>query len=179
MTPENRQPILVGVMLVMLTAIAAWSLSTMFASRSDAMTTAQSVSQTKLLAEQIVALRTEDNDAQSQGEASQQDQALRQRIQLAAGRAGLAADGPWLESVDPRAPSRVGDTPYQRLPTEVRLRGVPMRQLVTLLFHLTDKSNLEVHELRLTPADAASDQNIWDADATLTHLIYSPIATTR
>jgi len=52
-------------------------------------------------------------------------------------------------------------------------------QLAAFLFHLTDGSGLSVRDLRLSIPRAADASSLWDAEATLTYLIYAPSTAAR
>jgi len=170
MTAARRQAVLVGVMLIMLALAAGWSMNRMFTARAAAAAAAADREAAKRMAEAMVDLRDQPAVAATRAMGERQ---LLQRLAEAAGKAGLPGDV--IEGTFPQSARRVGDAPYRRKPTAISLRPMPLDQLTAFLYHLTAASNLTVHDLRLrAPRDAEAGQNIWEAEATITYLIYSP-----
>ncbi|QDV61728.1 ubiquitin family protein [Crateriforma conspicua] len=83
-----------------------------------------------------------------------------------------------LMSVEPQAPSRVPRSDYTTRTTLIELRGVTLRQLAVFARALPDpEQGMAVPQLNLTPATANQrNQEVWDAQLTLTQLIFSPIS---
>lgn len=172
MTASRRQSMLIGVMLLMLAVAAGWSVNRMLTARAEAAAAAADRATARQLAEAIADLRDQPAVAATQAMGRHQ---LLQRITDAAERAGLSSDV--VEGTYPQSPRRVGQTPYRRQPTAITLRPLPLHQLTDLLYHLTAESNLTVQDLRLrAPRDAEADENVWEAEANVTYLIYSPPA---
>lgn len=176
MTPQKRRAIMMGVMVVMLIIAAAWNINWLVQRRSAAHAAAADLAQCRRIVQDIAALRTQPAVA-STDDTVVQEQALAQRIRDASVQAQLS--GPWLQGVDHRPARRVGDTPYLRKPAVIVMRGVSLRQLATLLYHLTDGSELNVSDLRLRTPPGDLVGGTWNAEATLTYLIYSPTASAR
>jgi len=98
---------------------------------------------------------------------------LAKRIETAGTLAGIPLSA--FSRIDPESPRRLGDTAYQEMPTQLSLRSVNLRQLVNLLYNLfTDDLNLNVKQIRLSAPRTTEAQDLWNAEVTLTYLIYSP-----
>jgi hypothetical protein len=101
-------------------------------------------------------------------------QELGQRTEAALQKAQVAATA--LEGVYPQTVRPVGDSPYLQKPTVLALKGVTLRQLTSFLVALTDGSGLTVKDLRLRIPHGDAARDLWDAEVTLTCLIYEPPA---
>lgn len=174
MTPLKRQFILIGLMLLLLAMAAVWSTNTMIAESESARSAAEDIASCKVLAATIESLREKPAIASVSAMGVQE---LGERIEAASRQAQLPPSS--LEGVFPQASRRVGDSAYLSKPTSLSLRGVTLEQLVTLLFHLTDGSGLSARDLRLRTPHGGAPSNIWDADVTLSYLVYSPPTRTR
>ncbi|MFZ5828652.1 MAG: hypothetical protein ACOY3P_01120 [Planctomycetota bacterium] len=119
---------------------------------------------------------------------------LRKRPRLA----GLAADSPRaitsraeealrlaelpvasLVRIEPQSPVRLGDSAYLLRPTRLELRRVTLEQAIRFAYHMAEEGQgASIRDLRLTaleePGDPAN-QGLWNAEAVLTQLIFSPI----
>ncbi len=173
MIANRRLAVLLGLMVTTLAVVALWNVRWMAEQRRAARFAMADLRACEQLADRIASLRLEPIVAASQDMGIQE---LGERIEQAQQRARMT--GPALEGVFPQAARRVGDTPYMVKPTALSLRGVTLTQLCTFLYHLTHESGLNVRDLRLRSprGDVSADQ--WDAEATLTYLIYSPPAAT-
>jgi type II secretory pathway pseudopilin PulG len=174
MTAPRRRAILVGLMLALLAAAAAWNTHWMLAQRDGAQQASDDLAACRELTAAILSQR--DRPAVASAEAMGV-QELGKRIEAAFGKAQIAPSS--LGGVDPQAAHRVGDSPYLRKPTALSLRGVSPRQVATFLYCLTDESGLSVRDLRLSTPHGGGAGGVWDAEATLTYLIYSPAKTRR
>jgi hypothetical protein len=169
MNPRKRQAILVGVMMAMLAIAAVWSLGRMFEQRRSARRAATDLAAVTAMAQRMKGLRDQP------AVASAQDMGVRElgtRIDEASGKAGLPRNA--LRSVDPRSARPVGDTPYLQKPTTLELQGVSLTQLASFLYHLTSEPGLVVRDLRIRSPRRDDVGSQWNAEATLTYLIYSP-----
>jgi hypothetical protein len=173
MTPEKRQMVLMGLMLAMLAVAAVWAVDAMASSRRAAEADAADLAVCRDLAAELAALRKQPAVASSEAIDVQQ---LGDRIQAASQQAGLASQ---LEGVFPQSPRRMGDSPYVQKPTSLSLRGVTLGQLATFVFQLTSDGALNVRDLRLRSRTGDPDDSLWDAEATLTYLIYQPTTSRR
>jgi len=155
---------------IAMTLMTDWTVRYMLTQRDLARRSATELAACEAFATQIKALRDKPAVAQAGGLS---DRALGERITAASNRAGLAGDQ-WLQSVEPQRARALGDLPYQLKPTRFALRGVTLVQLASFLHYLTGDAGLSVHDLRFrTPhGDAATD--VWNAEATVTYLIYAP-----
>jgi hypothetical protein len=169
MNPRKRQAILVGVMLAMLSVGAVWNLNWMLEQRQDARRAAGDLVACEVLAEQMGQLRSKP------AVASAKDMGVRElgsKIDAASARARLGRTA--LRGVDPRSARPVGDTPYLQKPTTLDLQQVTLPQLTSFLYHLTNEPGLVVRDLRLRSPRRRAEGKDWNAEATLTYLIYSP-----
>lgn len=173
MSEARRQQLLIGVMLVLLLAGVGWCASEMLDRRVAAERAAAGLGEAELIAERVRRLEQQDKVASTAGSAQDQEQDLARRIKAAADRARIT--GNWQRGIDYKRARRVGDTPYKQKPTVVLTRGLTLEQLSALLYHLTHESPLTVTELTLKTPRGADPGRRWDADFTLTYLIYDPL----
>lgn len=173
MPARKRQAMLVTLMLVLLLLATSWSVNWMVEQRAAAKSAAEDLAFCRDLAAPIERLRGNATIAKSSEMAVQE---LGARIESATKQAQMGSAS--LEGVFPQAARRVGDSPYLRKPTTLTLRGVTLGQLVTFLHHVVDQSELNVDELRIqAPRENAAV--LWDAEATVTYLIFAPPTNTR
>jgi hypothetical protein len=145
----------------------------MLGQRSRARTAADDLARCKALADAIRTLRDKPAVASAEAMGIQE---LGQRIEAACRRAGF--QGPVLEGVYPQSARRVGDSPYLVKPTALALRGVTLPQVVAFLEHLTSGTGLSVRDVRLQTPHGDADHTVWDAEATVTYLMYAPVKKT-
>lgn len=174
MTNIKRQVMLVGVMLAMLTVATAWSVQVMLADRAAANGAAADLAECRQLATSIEALRHKPRIAAAEDIGAVM---LGQRITTASQQAQLPQQA--LDGIFPQSARRMGNSPYAQKPTTLVLRDVTLAQLVKFLYHLTEgESGLTVRDLRLrAPRGETAGAEQWDAEATITCLIYQPPAT--
>lgn len=174
MTPQRRERILVGVMIVLLAIAALWVWQWRGEQRALANRDATNLTEVKLLAERIEAMRAEP------AVAATEDLELKElggRLEAAAGKARFPQGA--IEGVLPRSARRFGDTAYLEKPTEIDIRGVTLTQLAAFLHHVANDAGLTVRDLRLRTPRGDAPTNTWNADATLTYLLYAPIERAR
>lgn len=173
MKTQSRQMLLIGLMLAMMLAVSVWAVLHMLGQKRSARYAAEDLARCQLLAAQIESLRGRAALASEQGDSLLQEQTLAEQINAAATRASLA--GQWQQGIEHKTAVRIEDTAYLRKPAVLLTRGLTMDQLTQLLHHLTYDSpyTAEQIQLRTPPGEDASDR--WDADITLTYLIYSPM----
>ncbi len=169
MAPQKRQAILIGVMLALLAAAAAWNVLWMREQRARARVASVDLAECRRLGRAITALRDAARVAPTEALGVQ---ALGDRIEAASRQARLV--GPALAGVFPQSARRVGDSPYMQKPTALALRGVTLQQAATFLFHLSEDSGLSVRDLRLQAPHGEEGTGAWDVDATVTYLLYAP-----
>jgi hypothetical protein len=174
MSPARRQAILAATMLLLLGLVAWWNVEWMLQQRQSARAGAQDLAECRRLAQEIKALRLKPAVAASQALGIQE---LGQRIQQAFEQAQLPPAS--LEGVYPQSLRRVGDSPYLHKPTALALRNASLAQFATFLHALTDNSGMSVRDLRLREPRSDATGKVWDAEATLVYLIYSPTSTNR
>jgi len=100
----------------------------------------------------------------------------------AARSAGIAPGS--LVRITPAPPRRVGESVYKEKPTQVLLKNVTLRQLVTMVHALGEAdAGLQANSIRLTspgrdddglPLTRGVKGGLWTAEVVLTYLIYDP-----
>ena len=161
--------ILTGVLIGVLGIAATWSAMWMNGRRADAAYISGDLQRSMALAEQITQLKAQPTIALAE------DMGIREldpKIETALKAAGLPRR-PTIEGIFPQAAYALGGLPYQIKPTGVSIRNVSLGQLLAFLYYLTDRTGLNVRDLRLRAA-RSGDATRWDAEATITYLIYSP-----
>ncbi len=168
MSAERRQAVLVGALIVALTIAAVWTFDWMREQRAAAERSRAELALCSDLADALQSAADKPKVAESEAAGVQE---LGDRIETAMRRARL--DPRALESVRPQAARPVEDSAYSRKPTGLTLRGVTLEQLVTFLRSLTDGTGLGVRQLRLRAPHGAADGDVWNAEATVTYLVYT------
>ena len=168
MPSSNRNRVMLSVIFIVLTIAAIWNTSLMYSEKSHARIARQDLNSSNELASDIIALKNQPTLVFAQ---AMEVQELGERLDAAL---KLAEATNTLGSVTPRSPRRVGESPYIHKPTELRLNGLSLNQLVTFLHHLTSDSSLTVSDLRLVQPTQPAPRFVWNAEATVSYLIYSP-----
>jgi hypothetical protein len=170
MTRTRQLFIFAGVLVGLLLIASLWSANWMNGQRTAARNAAEDLQASAALAEQIESLMAEPKIAAA--DESRGVQELDPKIGRALQAAGLPRR-PTIERIFPQSAREVGDVPYQIKPTAVSIRSVTLAQLAAFLYHLTDGTGLNVRDLQMRAARSGNAQQ-WDAEATLTYLIYAP-----
>jgi hypothetical protein len=166
--------------MILLLGSAGWLSFTHYRAGQDAFLAAQSELDTATsLARQIVLLRQKPDRATMQ---SRSDQSLAQTIEASAVASGLAREQ--VARIEPHAPRRLGDSDYLEHATVVQLDNVTLSQLATTLAALRSGAagpeQLRVSSLRISAPyqdDSPGGVEPWNAELTLTYLVYSPKTT--
>lgn len=165
-----------SIVLAGIVVLAAWSYARLSGSHNAAFRAAEQTADCRQWASSIESFRDRPATVPS-GEPQAME--VTGRIARAARDIGLH-DGD-IDRIDPRPPYHFGETAYELHPTELLLRGVTMRQLVSLLHAMDaqvpgapDQLPLQVKNLRLSAPDTASDRERWTAHVTLFQLVYAP-----
>jgi hypothetical protein len=162
-------------LVALLVGAAMWNVSWMLRQRDNARQIRGDLAACEDEATGIEALRGKPKLAATESLGVQQ---LGERIEAASREAGLAPA--MLEGVFPQTAQRLADSPYLQKPTMLTFRGVALPQLAGFLYHLNDRATkLAVRDLRLRSPRGESDGSAWDADVTVTYLIYAPPPKTR
>jgi hypothetical protein len=165
MTRASQNLLIVVGVVALLAIAAAWSVNWMGEQRSAAAAALAELGESQRLADQIVAAQQ-----RSMGTDEQETyRALAAQVEAARDQAALV---PRVD-IQPGASRRTGNSPYLVQPTALSLSGARLPQLLTFLYHLTHDSDLTVRDLRLRSPQRGDDQR-WNADLTVTYLIYSP-----
>jgi hypothetical protein len=160
--------------LLLLAGLAAadlWIWFELTSARSSAVAATSNRAYCQQLATRIRGLREAPAVAQSQAIAASE---LVRRIERAMASAELAPDR--LGSVLPEAPKRVEDSPYVERPTNLQIRSVSLRQLVSFLHAVTSDSGLRITSIRLAEPREETAVDAWNADVTVSYWVYSPKA---
>lgn len=168
MNASGRQRLLAGAMLVILALAALWTARWAETRRDEAMRSARSLAVCEQLLADIESLRAEPKTAAQQ---SISDHRLGRRIEVALQKANLDEDA-W-EGTYPQGPQSLPNSPYVRRPTVLELGGVSLLQLGNFLYHVTEDSQFRADELRLRTPRRSASRNQWDAEITLTYLVYA------
>lgn len=171
MNASKRTLGLVGLMLALMVVATGWSTLRMLHQRQAARAASDDLERSRELADQISALRARGAFALSQGDSASQQQ-LAEDIQAAALKAGIT--GHWQQGIEHQRASRVGKTPYLRKPAVLITRGLTLSQLTQLLHHLTYDSAYTAEAIRLHTPSGEDPGDRWDAEVTISHLIYAP-----
>ena len=173
MSRERRTFTLAMLMLAGLAGAAAWASSRFSESRENAQAAAEDLNACRHLASALETLRRRPNFA---GAEEMQLAVLAQQIEAAGRNASLPSGS--ITRIWPEPARRVGETVYKEKPTQIAVKNVSMRQLVTFLYNLSAGSNgLSVNSLRLTAPRGQDNQDVWSVEATVNYLIYSPPGT--
>ena len=169
----RRLDMTIGVAAAATLAATIWSWTVLDERRRAEGRTAEDLAACAALAAQIEALRARPRVA---GSDEPPDRELAGRVERAAERVGISRDRVAL--VDPAPARRVADSAYKEKPTRIELRGVTLRQLVTLLHRVAaEREGLRVKRLRAVAPHGEEVGDCWNAEATLSHLIYAPEGT--
>lgn len=170
---ERRRAFLAVGLLVTLCGLAAWSYVRLQVSYQRARAAGESLAVCEQLAKRISQLRTLPSQASLDARSAAELTGL---MDNAANELRLPPRS--VQNIDPQPVRRLEKSPYKVQATQVALQDVTLRQLVSVLMHVTQgDSELKVTELRLS-APRTEDPNdgveTWNAEATLTQLIFSP-----
>jgi type II secretory pathway pseudopilin PulG len=121
------------------------------------------------LAYEIRSLTDRPSVATTQSDEVQQLSGL---IESSAAECGI--DQQQIDRIDAQAMRRVGKSPYYRLPTRVNLLNVEMPLLVDLLEQLTQGDRIRIDDCRLFAPHGEVVGKHWNAEFTLSYLIYDP-----
>ncbi len=163
-----------GVLLVLLVLVAGWSYYAMAGRKRAAQRSAWELAECVQLAGDIKALDREPKRAQS-GVLAHTD--LTRRIEGAAGALNIGSDS--LNRIDAMPPRRLAKLPYEERSTRVVLDAVTLPRLIGFLHRLSDQTqDLWVKDLKLRAPRGEEVGDRWQADATLSYLIYMPVDAT-
>ena len=177
----SRRYLLYGVLLAVLAgagAFTAWS--QLDEARSEAQRAAGDAQRARVLAHQVLRLRERPAVA---AEAERELQQLAAPIEAAADAALIARQQ--VLSIDPEPARRLGRSPLLEKPTTLRLSDVTLEGLTRFLHRLETQpegddgeaegsGRLRSTAIRLSTPRGQEPRGLWNADVTLTYLIYSP-----
>lgn len=166
---SRRQAWVCAIATLSLLSLAVWSYGWMREQKVAAHHAMADLRACQRLAAEIVALRRVPTIASTETMGVKE---LGDRIEQASSRARL--DLSTLEGTFPQTARRLGDSPYLQKPTQLAFRGVTLSQIAAFLYHIGQDASLTVSQLRLSTPRGKAAAHTWDAQATLTYLIYSP-----
>lgn len=156
-----------------LAVLAGWSYQVLASRRDVADVSRTNYRASRELSGKILQLRQQPSRA---GLSARSSGELLRRIEQAAQSARIPQQS--LSRIDPERARRVAETTYKQQSTQLELQGVSLEQLTTLLHALSSGEDaMQVSRLRFgAPRRASSGATAesWDAEVTLTYLIYSP-----
>lgn len=173
MIARQKQTVLLGALAVLLVAAALWNVRWMLDQRGEARYEAEELAACRKLAGRIKKLRQEQQADSDSAEAVKKPG---EHIHTALRRVGVGAESGrgTLEGIY-RQPARpLQDAPYVRKPTSLTLRDVSLLQLGNFLYYVTEDSGLSASDLRLRSPHGEVSGDVWNAEITLSYLIYSP-----
>lgn len=171
---QSRISRLAGVMLAGFVALSIWSYLQLKQNRGASAAAAASLQECRELAGQIHDLRAQPLRA---GLWAHSRTELAERIEESANNAQVPFAH--VMRIDPLGARRIDNTAYLQQATSVQLESITLKQLVTLVSSLTESDGgLQVPAIRLLVSKnaprASTGAEIWDAEVTLTYLIFSP-----
>jgi hypothetical protein len=166
----SRKTLEVALMLALLAGAAAWGLGWMLDRRQAAGDAGDDLATCQRLASEIGSVRQKPTVVA--GSAGVRE--LGEQIQAASRQANLGPDA--IQGVFPQPSRRVGESVYVHKPTALALRSISLPQLAVFLYNLSSQPGLTVSDLRLRSPHGASADSAWDADVTVTYLVYAPPA---
>ena len=171
MRQRSRLVPIVSITLVLLVLLTSWSYLRMASQRHGAHRSARDLTDCLELASQIDAMEQQPRQAH-EGVLAHTD--LTRKIERAAGVANI--DSSSLTRIDASPPRRLAKLPYEERPTRVTLSEVSLTQLVTALHRLSSQAEgLWVKDIHLWAPRGEEVEGHWNAEATLSYLIYTPI----
>ena len=168
MTTLRRQVVLTGILLILLTGIAAWSCRAMGQAKASMLAMSEDLVRCQQLAGDITHLRQQPQLAGDQ-EIAFND--LTRQIEEAAKKNHIPANA--IVRISPEPARRVGQSAYQEKPTRIELRQVTLKQLLNVMYEVTaDSPSLRIRSIRLSLPHTGDDDQTWDIEFTLSHLKY-------
>jgi len=168
---DARKFLLVGsaILLGALAAIGA-SWARLEDARSRSLAATDKLAECQRLADEIKQLRG--GAIATAGEPARELELTRQ-IAQAVSDAGLPASS--LDRIEHDAPRHSATGAYLEKPTRILIRGITLRQFITLL-HALDRpaDGLRIDRLHLTAPQDATDSKTWTAEAMLLHTVAEP-----
>jgi len=166
----RRMVTLLAVLAVLLAALALWSYEYLGSRRAMAAAARDDLAACRQLAAEVARLRQGPALACDSERIASEVNSL---VETAAREAGLPARS--LVRIMPAPAQRLGDTVYKEKPTQVILKRASLKQIVRLLWKLASgESPLGVKALTLRAVQPQDEADLWNADVTLTYLVYEP-----
>lgn len=165
--------VLMAVLLGLLCIIMLWCYGYMADQRTAAMQARTDFEQCQRCAIKIKALKQRPKIASEHERLHAETTSL---IEQAAKTAGVPASS--LIRITPEPARRLGDTVYREKPTQILLKKVTLKQIVTLVHAIVNaKQKLHANFIRITAPRAEDTNDLWTAELVVTYLIYEPAKT--
>ena len=167
---SRRRAIQTAAIAAMLVMAGLWRYQAMLAAQGGAESAQGDLEAARRIVAKIQAFRDRPSEASESEHLATETITLVEKAVKAAG-----IDIKNLVRISPGSPTRVGDSAYKEKPTQVFVRSVPLRQLVALTHSLMQgPQKLRAKAIRLVPPLPDDPGDDWNAELTLTYLIYEP-----
>ena len=169
---------LLSVLAALLLLSAAWGYRDMTSRRASAVRAEDDLAECRALAGQIRQVRDQPALAGERERGSSETNAL---IEKAAKAAGIT-DANSIGRITPGSPRPVANAPYKEQATEVLLKRVTLRQLVTFLHGvLGSGAGLRAKSIHLSVPPGGKEElgDRWTAEVVLSYFIYDPLSAQR
>ncbi len=169
--PGRRLTGLLALMGLLLAVFAGFGFQSMQAARRQLDQSFEDLQEARSLVADIQRLRQQPRVASLEVEPPSQI-AVRVSAALQAAEIPTAS----LIRVDPQPAVRQGRSPYQLRATQIELQEVSLEQVIRFAHHLGDeRQGMTVRDLFLSePRTESASGEVWDAEVTLTQMIFSP-----
>ncbi len=168
---SRRTAVLLSVLAALLALATLLSYRVMIRHRAAAMTASNDLAECYKMAPEIESYRKRPAMAADQERIANETTGL---IEQAARSSGISTRG--LVRITPAPAHRLADTVYKEKPTQILLKGVTLRQLVSTLHRLaSSKQSLYPKSLRITAPRVDDIGRLWTAEIVVTYLIYEPL----
>ena len=172
---KRSRLVLVVTLVALLTATAAWSYGLMVSGQGEAAAAEADLVECQRLAGEI---RQSSARPALAAERERLASEITGLVERAAQAAGITPDS--LGRIAPEPPRRLGDSVYREKPTQVLLRKVTLRQVVTFVHSLLSSDpGLRAPSIRLTAPHEGEAADRWAAEVAVTYLIYDPSRTDK
>jgi len=172
---NRRMTALLAILAVLLVLTTVWAYGYMASQRDDAAGARANLAACLDLARQIEQFGRRSTIAVNQERVVSDVNA---QIEKSARAAGISPES--LDRIFPEPSRRIGDTTYKEKPTQVLLRRVTLKQLVTFAYAMASGDPpLHVKSIRVSAPRQEDSDDLWTGELALTYLIYEPLQLDR
>lgn len=166
----TRRDLLLAIVLVLLTGVGvSWGWRELTGQRDRLARARGDLAESKAAADRIEIFRLRPSLAEENERALDTINSL---VETSARQAGVSPGS--LKRIAPEPPVRLAETVYKEKPTVVLVKSVTLEELTKFLYRLIGDGELHARSLRLTSPSAEDTGERWNAEVTLTYLIYDP-----